>query len=285
MMKNFLYLQNTNSQKELNKIVESIYKISLCLQNTNSQKELNKIVESIYKISLCLQNTNSQKELILNYAKEIKRVLKAHYFSKNKTKIIRHIEEFSSTGQLESKSWLLRILKEKKQQDLGTVFVCAGWYGLLPFFLLNDRDFSIKQVFNFEIDPLSVSISEDLNRKSVKNNWKFKATLKDILELNYQRADFNTLKASGEPQRLLVSPDTIINTACEHIPHFEKWWRLLPKSKRIILQSNDFFESKDHVNCVSSLQEFKKQAPLDLIYEGELNLEKYTRFMLIGYKK
>ena len=242
------------------------------------------IIEGLRRI-IRASSFSDNKNTIIDIIEGLRRIIRASSFSDNKNTIIDNLIRFSSRGQLESKSWLLRILKEKEQQDLGTVFVCAGWYGLLPFFLLNDKDFSIKQVFNFEIDPLSVSISEDLNRKSVKNNWKFKATLKDILKLNYQRADFKTLKASGEPQRLLVSPETVINTACEHIPHFEKWWRLLPKNKRIILQSNDFFESKDHVNCVSSLQEFKKQAPLDLIYEGELHLEKYTRFMLIGYKK
>ena len=186
---------------------------------------------------------------------------------------------------MESKIWLIQTLKEKKLLNLETVFICAGWYGLLAFFLLNDKHFSIKQIFNFEIDTLSVPVSEDLNRESVKDNWKFKAVLEDILDLNYQSAQFNTLKANGESQKLSLSPDTIINTACEHISNFNSWWTLLPKEKLIILQSNNFYESADHNNCVKSLKEFKNQAPLHLIYEGELALEKYTRFMLIGYKK
>ena len=279
-----LTLQNTNSQHHLNKIIESIYKISLTLQNTNSQHHLNKIIESIYKISLTLQNTNSQHHLN-KIIEEIRRILRANYFHNSKDTIIENIERFSSSGQLESKSWLIKTLKQENILNLGTVFLCAGWYGLLPYLLLNDKDFSIKQVFNFEIDPLSVSISEDLNRLSVKNNWKFKATLKNILELNYHSGRFSTLKANGTAQKLTISPDTIINTACEHIQNFKKWWELLPTKKLIILQSNNFFESEDHVNCLNKLEEFKKQAPLDLIYEGELNLEKYKRFMLIGYKK
>ena len=279
-----LTLQNSNSQHQLNKIVESIYKISLTLQNSNSQHQLNKIVESIYKISLTLQNSNSQHQL--NKIVEcLRRVLKAKHFPENKNKIINNIERLTSFGQLESKIWLIKTLKEKNLLNLGTVFVCAGWYALLPFFLLKDKDFLIKQIFNFDIDPLSVLTSEDLNRESVKNNWKFKAVLKDILDLNYQIAQFNTLKANGELQNLSISPDTIINTACEHISNFSCWWKLLPTGKLIILQSNNFFESEDHSNCVKSLKEFKKQAPLSLIYEGELHLEKYTRFMLIGYKK
>ncbi|MCZ0932484.1 MAG: hypothetical protein OXJ52_04955 [Oligoflexia bacterium] len=225
------------------------------------------------------------KDTIIEIIEGLRRILKASYFPDNKDTIIDNLVRFISSGQLESKAWLIRALKEKKILNLGTVFICAGWYGLLPYFLLNDKDFSIKQIFNFEIDALSVPISEDLNRASVKKNWRFKATLKDILDLDYQTARFDTLKANGEPQSLAISPDTIINTACEHIQDFNKWWGLLPAKKQIILQSNNFFELKDHINCVRNLQEFKKQAPLELIYEGTLHLEKYKRFMLIGFKK
>ena len=253
--------QGADSHNQLNKIVESIYKISLSLQGADSHNQLNKIVEGL------------------------RRALKSKYFPKNRDEIIDNIERLSSFGQSKSKLWLIEILKKKQLLNLGTVFVCAGWYGLLPFFLLNDKDFSIKQIFNFEIDPLSIPLSEDLNRESVKKNWRFKATLKDILDLDYKTTQLTTLKANGEMQNLNTSPDTIINTACEHIQNFNKWWRLLPPKKQIILQSNNFFESKEHVNCVNSLHEFKKQAPMKLIYEGELHLEKYKRFMLIGYKK
>ena len=47
---------------------------------------------------------------------------------------------------------------------------------------------------------------------------------------------------------------------------------------------NYVFFLKDSNNCVDSLDKFKQQAPLsNFIYEGELELEKYTRYMIIGY--
>jgi len=248
-------------QQDTFKIIESIYKISNVLKDTKYHQRLSAIIESIYKIS------------------------QAKYFIPNQSEIIKNIESFSSFGQLKSKIWLISVLKEKSFFNLGNVFLCAGWYGVLPFLLLNDKKFSIYRMFNFEKDFLSVQISEDLNRQFVKNNWKFKATLKDILELNYQQAQFDTLKSNGEVQTLVVSPDTIINTSCEHIRHFSKWWDKLPPDKLIILQSNNFFQHQDHVNCISSLEQLKKQAPMNLLYEGELDLKKYKRFMLIGRKK
>ena len=257
----------------------------LILTPTKQDQALLKVVESIYKISLTLKDTKQDQALFLCYMDGIRRVFRSKYFVSNQKEIIGSIEKFSSYGQLKSKMWLIDILKEKKLFNLGNVFLCAGWYGILPFFMLNDKKFSIQQMFNFEKDPLSVKVSEDLNRKFVQDNWKFKATLKDVLELNYQIAQFDTLKLNGSAQNLTVSPDTIINTSCEHIDSFSHWWNRLPQKKLIILQSNDFFQHEDHSNCVSSLENFKKQAPLEQLYEGELELDKYKRFMLIGYKK
>ena len=80
-------------------------------------------------------------------------------------------------------------------------------------------------------------------------------------------------------------PDTIINTSCAHIEKFTEWFNAILKDKLVVLQSNNYFEIDDHINCVKNITEFKQQAPLsNIIYEGELELEKYTRFMLIGYK-
>ena len=283
MTKISLTLKNTKHQDSLLKIVETIYKISLTLKNTKHQDSLLKIVETIYKISLTLKNTKHQDSLPL-YCNSILRILRSEYFIKNHNELINNIESFCSFGQLKSKLWLIETLREKKLVQLGTVFLCAGWYGLLPFFLLNDKKFFIKQIFNFEKDPLSVKVSEDMNRDFVKNNWRFKASLKDILELDYHQDQFDTLKANGTVQNLLVSPDTIINTSCEHINQFSEWWNRLPTKKLIVLQNNDFFQQEGHINCVSSLENLKKQAPMKTVYEGVLKLDRYRRFMLIGYK-
>ena len=295
------------SPTDLHVVVASIYRVSAALNKRatlNIRKmgggggrmlaDLHAVVASIYRMSRVLKDfrvyagdimPNDDLRIILDYLEGLKRVLRSDYFASHRKEIIKGLENTSSSGQLKSKTWLIDVLKEKKLLKLGNVFFCAGWYGILPYILLHDKEFSINQLFNFEKDPLSVRVSEDFNRKFVKNGWKFKASLKDIFELNYHSARFNTLKANGEAQALTVSPDTIINTSCEHIDPFSKWWNRLPKEKLIILQSNNFFHHKEHINCVSSVKEFKEQAPLDLLYEGERDLGQYKRFMLIGYKK
>jgi hypothetical protein len=60
---------------------------------------------------------------------------------------------------------------------------------------------------------------------------------------------------------------------------------LLSDDQAVLLQSNDYFECDQHVNCAESLEVFIKKANLKTVYfSGELQLEKYKRFMIIGLK-
>ena len=242
---------------------------------------LRSLIQAIQTIT----DKEAAERVTIDFLNGLKRVIQSKYFPENQEKILQDLMDAISSGQLKSKLWLLQTLKETNQSSLGTVFLCAGWYGLLPLFLLEDKYFSIQRVFLFDKDPLSILVSEDLNRHQVKNNWKFKSTKKDILQLDYTTVSFTTLKANKEETPVTVSPDTIINTACEHIKDFSLWWEKIPAKKLIILQSNNYFDIPLHVNCHASLEEFKKQAPMKhIIHEGVLDLEHYQRFLLIGLK-
>ena len=105
------------------------------------------------------------------------------------------------------------------------------------------------------------------------------------LILSFSTFYFETIKDDGTPSQLIEKPDTIINTSCEHISEFSKWYDKLPEGKLIILQSNNYFEIDEHVNCSNSLTQFSASAPMKkVLYEGELDLGKYTRYMKIGRK-
>lgn len=215
----------------------------------------------------------------------LRRVFDSDYFESNREEIIKNFIHSTSSGQIKSKIWLVEALKATEIPFFGTIFLCAGWYGFLAFFLLMEKKLSIDRIFLFEKDPLSVKVSEDINRCFVKENWRFKATLKNILDIDYATETFSTIKASGKSQTLTVSPDVVINTSCEHMEDFDSWWSKIPPGKLVILQSNNYQEPEDHVNCVSSLEEFKEQTQIShFFYEGTLDLEIYKRFMLIGYK-
>ena len=189
-----------------------------------------------------------------------------------------------SRGQLESKLWVLREL-EKITNNLGTVFLCAGWYGTLATMLFESSKIHLDKIRSFDIDENCWRIAETFNKPWVMDDWKFKAITQDIHNINFVEHTYKTLRSNGTERELFDKPNTIINTSCEHIKNWNKWWAGIPKGKMCVLQSNDYKELPEHINCVDDIEHFKSIAPMTTyLYEGDLILGKYTRYMLIGIK-
>ena len=189
-----------------------------------------------------------------------------------------------SRGQIESKQWLVNELT-KCDVELGTVFLCAGWYATLATMLF-ESDIKVDKIRSFDIDPTCVDIAEVFNKPWVMDTWKFKASIANIMDIDYaQSFTYTVTRANGTTSTLTDTLDTIINTSCEHITDFAKWYAKITADKLLVLQSNNFFEVPEHVNCVNNVDEFKIIAPMTrVLYSGELELPKYKRVMLIGYK-
>jgi hypothetical protein len=190
-----------------------------------------------------------------------------------------------SWGQLKSKRWLIDELEECGL-DLGTVFVCGGWYGTLSAMML-ESNLKIKKIRSFDIDPHCADVADTVNKPHVMNEWKFKAVTEDMHDINYTTHRWRAWSNSKQEYSKYISdsPDTIINTSCEHIHNFKEWYDKIPEGKLLVLQSNDYFEVEEHVNCSETLDDFWDQTPMRFVeYSGELELPKYTRFMRIGYK-
>ncbi len=185
-------------------------------------------------------------------------------------------------NQTASKKWLMDALHGAAGGRLGTVYVLGGWYGVLGAMLLHDRRFDVDRVINVDIDPSCAPVAESLNRTHVEDG-KFQSLTADMYALDYRGTDWQGHAGEGGGRSSGAGPDLIVNTACEHLARFDEWYGRIPEGVLLALQSNDFFEYQDHVNCVPTLEAFKAQAPMaDVVFEGELKLKKYTRFMLIG---
>ena len=166
-------------------------------------------------------------------------------------------------NQLESKSWLVKQLQHW-DTDLGIVYICGGWYGVLSSMLFISK-LPINRIYSYDIDPFSTQIANDIN--SFKHINRFMAITEDIHNLDYNKCD------------------TIINTSCEHIRNFSDWYDNIPDNKLLALQSNNVSNLDEHINCVESLEEFKQQCYIsNLLYSRELENEEFTRYMLIGRK-
>jgi hypothetical protein len=80
--------------------------------------------------------------------------------------------------------------------------------------------------------------------------------------------------------------DIVINTSCEHITQdeYDLWLSGMPHNSLIVLQSNNYV-IPEHVRSAKSLEEFKEQSQLNtILFEGEIPLPLYNRYMLIGRK-
>ncbi len=156
---------------------------------------------------------------------------------------------------------------------LGSVLILGGWVGALGAVLLHDRRFAIERVVSIDIDPRCAPVAESLNATHARAG-KFEARTADMLELDYSRACERGARA-----------DLVINTSCEHLPAFDRWYGRVPDGQLLVMQSNDYFACREHVNCVADLAAFKAQAPLrETLFAGERRMRRYVRFMLIGRK-
>lgn len=161
--------------------------------------------------------------------------------------------------QIQSKKWLINTLEAYYGTKLGLTYICACWYGLLPF-LMEDR-FDCR-IIGWDFDIVAVEIARIMNPKDTVHFFE-----KNIHDVNYDAVE------------------TVINTSCEHIVDFSDWYDKIPKGKVMALQSNNFFDCEGHINCHIDLDHFKTSVPMDTyLFGGTLSFDEYDRFMIIGIK-
>ena len=170
-------------------------------------------------------------------------------------------------NQMASKRWLADALFDAGGARLGRVLILGGWVGALGAVLLHDRRFDIDNVSSIDIDPRCAPLAEALNATHVRAG-RFEALTADMLEVDY----------AGRA-------DVVINTSCEHLGAFDRWYARIPAGQRLVMQSNDYVACREHVNCVADLAAFRAQAPLrNVEFAGQRRMRRYVRFMLIGTK-
>ena len=179
-------------------------------------------------------------------------------------------------NQMASKLWLRDSLLEAIGPAYAHITILGGWFGVLAAVLLHDPRLSIGRITSVDIDPRCEAIARSVNATHVRLG-RFAARTSDMFDLDY-----------GPPIASVADPraaDLVINTSCEHLADFSRWWNKIPAGQQLVLQSNDYFACDQHVNCVRDLAAFRSQAPMrQLIFAGERRMKRYIRFMLIGRK-
>ena len=177
--------------------------------------------------------------------------------------------------QLRSKLWLVDELAARHDLRDCTLVVYGAWYGTLALLAHWRLAAAPRRVICVDLDAAACELGA-ATVGALCPGVEFRVG--DMLELD--------LAALGSPP----SP-VIVNTSCEHVPGLRDWWKQVPAGRLAALQSNNHRHCADHVNCVDSVEEFKRQLPMStVLYEGVRHLTDegllgrpdLDRFMVIG---
>ena len=175
-------------------------------------------------------------------------------------RLVKSIINSLNENQEKSKDWLI----EKSKQyftffNNPSVVVAAGWYGHLAN-KINDNIYTTGEIVSFDKDPQCKKIGKKLYKDII-------FTDADIKYYDVKRFDI------------------VMCTSCEHLGQYliDEFLKRRKKGSLVILQSNNYFSIKEHINCHNSVIEFEKTLKLEkILYRGTLKLDKFERYMVIG---
>jgi len=168
-----------------------------------------------------------------------------------------------SPNQFKSKLTLINHVRDLNILNKDSEIVIFGcWYGsiLIPSFY-NE----VKRITAIDLDPKVIS----------------KAKYKIFKDYNVDFISKDVFDWAPDSSRIKKT-DLIINTSCEHMPSMKEL--NLETKAYFAYTSNNMYDIEGHINCVSSIEEFKHQLPVNakVMIEDKIIDERGTRFLLIG---
>ena len=177
-----------------------------------------------------------------------------------------------SPNQFKSKLNLINHIKSLNILNKDSEIIIFGaWYGsiLIPAFY-NE----VKKITAIDLDPKVISIAKN----KLFKDYNIDFITADVFEVYRDMYD---------------DCDLFINTSCEHMKPMREWgpaptyknpWWDRVSPAYFAFQSHNMYDIHDSVNCVKSIEEFKKQLPdrAEVLIEDEIPDERGTRFTLIG---
>lgn len=214
-----------------------------------------------------MANMNKYNQQIIDIYKNIKKIA-----NKFPGRLIDVLDCFNQ-NQFDCKTWLIDCLNQypyhfkMKTKDSIDIAILGGWYGLMAK-IVSDH-FSIKpirHIYSYDYDPYAGQVGRILFPS-------IEFVEKNVKDLNIADKSFSI----------------VINTSCEHMEQdlLADTIQKSPEHTLFVLQSNDYVEVSQHINCVESLDSFVKQYDhlLNNIRSFEKDMGKYKRFMIMGTKK
>lgn len=189
-----------------------------------------------------------------------------------------------SRGQVQSKIWLSTELSNLNIPTKN-ILILAGWFGQLVRYIKSDYE----KIRIVDMDRTACSMSDDVFNLDKLDSYQVKSSACKIEDLVIQKTGFVLSVEDFKKERVYEEkflPDLIINTSAEHMT--DDWFnqirfKELESNPVVIIQSNNLFDIPEHINCVHSSDHIEKKFPMrEILYSGEIQLQGYKRFMLIG---
>ncbi len=177
-----------------------------------------------------------------------------------------------NSNQFKCKLWLVEKLNsyshhfKMKTKDKIDIAIFGGWYGTMATIIKENFTLKpIRNVFSYDYDPLCKKIGQNF-----------------FSDITFVEEDVNNIAINEK------SFSIIINTSCEHFEQHEidAIIEKSPANTLFVLQSTNYIEVDQHINCSASLHDFvnRYDKKLHNIKIYEMQLEKYKRFMILGVK-
>lgn len=167
-----------------------------------------------------------------------------------------------SPNQFKSKERLIDLIKNLNM-EFQDIVILGCWYGSILIPSLKQS----KRITAIDIDPTTISIA------------------KNRLFGHYNNVDFITSDVfDNNRYGRIKNTNLIINTACEHMKPMKELKPLRESKAIFAFQSNDMVDIEGHINCVKTIEDFKKQLPdnAKVLIEDEIKDDRGIRFTLIG---
>ena len=176
------------------------------------------------------------------------------------------IKDSFSRNQFAAKTQLVSMIDQTGCLDSNCEVVIFGcWYGSVIIPKLSEK---VKSIHGIDLDQQVIHIAKN---NFWKKNKKVKLIEGDAF-VNFPRI-YSTAKL-------------FINTSCEHMSPMNDWpnWSKVRDDAYFAFQSNNMYGIQGHVNCVDTIEDFKKQLPKHavVLHQEELTDDRGTRFTLVG---
>lgn len=215
-------------------------------------------------------------------------------FESGKGDVAARVKDSLSENQFKSKLAVIEAIESHKiLTPQSTVVIWGCWYGTILFPYFHKK---VARIIGIDSD-------EEVIRYAKK-----------MLFYDYKNLELIADDIFSKYRSFYLTTDLIINTSCEHMRPMNEWHWFKhgaiatdpvyrrgagdrdPSKKRVfsspklsenchfVFQSNNMRDIQDHINCVSSLEEFKAQLPkrAEVLLEDQIEDERGIRFMLMG---